>query len=166
MNGILFLDVDGVLNSHATKMGSDGVRDCVLQRPYSSAMFTGCVEEAKVAALVDMVEACNAKIVVSSSWREAFADAAQFASAIGLPPLAGAVDLFHRDWRTEQKFSASRAQEISIWLSGHRRSVKRYAILDDHDVCIREPELSPHMVQTDPEVGLTAADLDRVRALL
>lgn len=32
------------------------------------------------------VEACGARIVVSSSWREAFPDAAAFAGATGLRP--------------------------------------------------------------------------------
>lgn len=165
---ILFLDVDGVLNTSATKASAEGVRDCVLY-PFGNRQaqrFTGVVEIAKVAAVARVVEACGAKIVVSSSWRNAFATCADFAAAIGIvPPLANAPDLFHRDWRTDWKMSSRRHNEVQWWLDEHRK-VKRYAVLDDHPVFPRDWEGAEREVNTDASVGVTNRDLDRVAGLL
>lgn len=158
---ILFLDIDGVLNRHATKAGDAGVRTCVLQRPYSLTQHTGVVETAKVEALARMLLASGAKIVVSSSWREGLADAAAFAAAIGLvPPLANAPDLIHRDWRTGWKPSSHRHHEIGWWLDKHPR-VTRHAIVDDHDFIPPEWPMASHFIKTDPNVGLTNHALNR-----
>lgn len=165
---ILFLDVDGVLNTRATRPGAEGVRECVLQRPYSLTRFTGVVEIVKVRAIASLVLACGATIVVSSSWRNAFADAASFAAAIGIaPPLADAPDLFHRDWRTESKLSSQRFHEISWWLDDHE-FVRRYAVLDDHPVFPRDYHgaRARHEVRTDPALGITNTDLNLVAELL
>lgn len=164
---ILFLDVDGVLNKRSTIATDAGVRSCELIPVDNPAVsFNGVVEVEKVEALLRVVSDCRARIVVSSSWRNAFKSGADFATAIGLsPPLASAKDLMHRDWRTGWKFTSNRHHEIGWWLDDHR-SVKRYAILDDHDVCRPAPTLAKRFVRTDAEYGLTAADLDRVAALL
>lgn len=164
---ILFLDVDGVLNTHATKPGADGVRDVEL-RPVNNPQvrFTGVLEMAKVRAIARAVEACGAKIVVSSSWRDAFADGAAFAATVGLsPPIASAPDLLHHDWRTGWKPSSHRCHEIGWWLDEHRK-VKRYAVVDDHPVFPPDWEGAKHEVRTDPECGLTARDLARIVELL
>lgn len=164
---ILFLDVDGVLNNRATMPGDDGVRTCEL-RPVNNPQvrFTGVVETAKVSALARAVEACGAQIVVSSSWRQGFETGAAFAGAIGLvAPLASAPDLVHRDWRTEWKPSSWRMHEIGWWLDDHRK-VKRFAILDDHDICAHAPKLEERFVRTDKETGLVNEDLAAVVTLL
>ena len=164
-SAVVFLDVDGVLNCNSTRFGA-GVREIALRTAGGARIATGAVEIDKVQMLAEALERCGARIVVSSSWRKGFESAAQFAGAIGIaPPLASARDLFHRDWHTEWKFSSSRDQEIGLWLADHR-SVKRFAILDDHDVCARRPELEPHFVRTDSDVGLTEADIARVESIL
>lgn len=164
---IIFLDVDGVLNSYATRPGDEGVRECEL-RPVNNpeVVFSGVVETAKVDALRRLVEKANARIVVSSSWRNAFHDAASFAGAIGIaPPLADAPDLFHKDWKTGWKFSSHRYHEIDWWLTDHRHSA-RYAILDDHNFIPHDWELTKHFVKTDPEHGLTTENLNKVCLLI
>lgn len=165
---VLFLDVDGVLNRRDTKPGDDGVRECVLRPPHSDwpARFTGVVETAKVAAVAGVVQACGAKIVVSSSWRNYFTNAADFATAVGMsPPLADAPDMFHRDWRTGFKVSSCRCHEINWWLDDNPK-VKRYAILDDHTVFPPDWPGAAHEVNTDASVGITNRDLNRVAELL
>lgn len=161
-NPVLFLDVDGVLNTHATKSGADGVRDFESRQ----SRVTNVVEIAKVAAVARLVEACNARIVVSSSWRSAFATSADFAAAIGIaPPLADAPDLFHRDWRTEQKLSSARCHEIKWWLDNHE-FVRRYAVIDDHMVFPPDWVHAKHEVRTDASVGITNGDFNRAASLL
>lgn len=163
---ILFLDVDGVLNTKTTQAGAEGVRDCVLRSPYSDYSARGVVEVAKVAALLRCVQSCGAKIVVSSSWREAFAGAGDFAAAIGIvPPLASAPDIFHRSWRTGWKPSSHRCHEINWWLDDHPK-VKRYAVIDDHKVFPEDWTGADHEVTTDSKHGVTNRDLGRVAGLL
>lgn len=161
---ILFLDVDGVLNRNSTKRGAEGVRDCAL-KTHGGAELTGVVEIAKVRALGAAVQACGAKIVVSSSWRNhAFASGAEFAVTIGL----SAPDLLHRDWRTGKKPSSWRLHEIGWWLDDHRK-VRDYAILDDHDLFVGgvdRPEMEGRLVRTDSDVGLVNEDLAAVVTLL
>ena len=164
---IVFLDVDGVLNRRSTKRGADGVRDCTL-RPINNPQveFTGVVETAKVAALRRALEATGAQIVVSSSWRDAFSSAAEFAGAIGIvPPLADAPDLFHKHWKTDWKFSSQRFHEINWWLQDHKQT-RFYAILDDHECIPRDWELHKSFVKTDADAGLTNAEINRVVTLL
>lgn len=161
---VLFLDVDGVLNTRGTLPG-EGVRSVELNIPYGRRV-TGVIVQDKLHATLGLVEECRARIVVSSSWRLYFDTAAAFASAIGISPMRDLGELFHRDWFTPMKFSASRAQEISLWLADHK-AVKRYAILDDHDICAGRPsKIDAHFVRTDAAVGVTDADLRRVGALL
>lgn len=163
---IVFLDVDGVLNCRSTKPGTLGVRECSL-RPINNPQveFSGVVEEEKVSALVRALQACGAKIVVSSSWREAFKAASAFASAIGIPPLASAPDIFHKDWKTGWKFSSQRYHEIDWWLQDHKQT-RQYAILDDHDCIPPDWTLHKHFVRTDADVGLTNADINRVLEII
>lgn len=163
---IVFLDVDGVLNRHSTKPGA-GVRECVLQREYSLTRHQGVVEEAVVAAFARMLAATNAQIVVSSSWREGVAYAVAFADAIGLPPLASSPDIIHRDWRTGWKPSSYRFHEIGWWLDDHKRCTN-YVVIDDHDFIPPDwKRPSPaRFVKTNPERGLTNADLNRVCEIL
>lgn len=164
---IVFLDVDGVLNRRSTLRGSEGVRDCSL-RPINNpdVEFTGVVEIAMVAALRRAIEAAGAQIVVSSSWRDAFSTAGDFAAAIGIaPPLASAPDLFHKDWKTGWKFSSQRYHEIDWWLQDHKKTT-RYAILDDHACIPPDWKLHEHFVRTDAEVGLTNANINRALDIL
>ena len=163
---IVFLDVDGVLNRHSTKPNA-GVRECVLQREYSLTRHQGVVEEAVVAAFARMLAATNAQIVVSSSWREGVASAVAFADAIGLPPLASSPDIIHRDWRTGWKPSSYRFHEIGWWLDDHKRCTN-YVVIDDHDFIPPDwKRPSPaRFVKTNPERGLTNADLNRVCEIL
>lgn len=163
---IVFLDVDGVLNRHSTKPGG-GVRECVLQRQYSLTRHQGLVEEAIVAAFSRVRAAIGAQIVVSSSWREGVASAAAFADAIGLPPLASAPDVIHRDWRIKGKPSSYRFHEIGWWLDDHKRCTN-YVVIDDHDFIPpdwKRPTRA-RFVKTDPARGLTNADLNRVCEIL
>lgn len=161
---IVFLDVDGVLNRRSTRPGA-GVRECVLQRPYSLTKHQGVVETAMVDALQRAVQSCGAQIVVSSSWREGLESGAAFAAAIGLPPLAGAPDLIHKDWRTGGKPSSNRYHEIGWWLDDHKK-VTRYAILDDHEFIPPDWPLLDHFVKTDPERGITNENINRMLELL
>lgn len=158
---ILFLDVDGVLNRNSTRANDPGVRVATLNPITNPAVqFTGVVETALVNALGRAVKAAGAKIVVSSSWRNAFRSAGDFATAIGIsPPLSNTPDLFHKDWKTGMKFTSQRFHEIDWWLADHPY-LPNYAILDDHDFIPDGWTLRDHFVKTDPSIGITDANIN------
>lgn len=166
---IVFLDIDGVLNS----------RDWVARRP--SVMRTSdhhellqpgsCLAQAEehfdpvaLARLNKLIEVSHAKIVISSSWRKLYAlpmldrmlrhRGLQGQIIIGCTPnLRHTQEIHHR------------GREIDAWLQllGTRHYPDAFVILDD------DSDMEPHMhrlVQTDPEVGLTEADVERALVML
>jgi len=147
---IIFLDFDGVLNSHAwwTRRGP---------RKPSDSDFTYEIDRQAVALLDEVVLATGALCVVSSSWRilrplhklqRGLRSVGFSGTLIGVTP-----NVWDRKGRGE---------EIERWLSWQAvRPV--FAIVDD------DSDMDPHkdrLVQTDIRVGLTAADAARLVALL
>lgn len=134
---ILFLDVDGVLNT----------------RP-------GSLDEDKLGLLKGILDQTGARVVVSSSWRKythmmdrLYAIDWLEEDIIGMTPdLAMEINGF---WH-----SPRRAEEIKDWLDGYKEVT--YAILDDWPM----QELSNRHVQTDMNVGLTKELADIVVKLL
>lgn len=116
---VIFLDVDGVLNRGSFDQASGGLHDA-------------CLEELRL-----LVLHTSAKIVISSSWK----DAEQL-----LLPLK--CKLYEYGMRaidtTEYRSHKVREVEIQEWLDKHP-DVTNYVVLDDWDLA----EFFPgHMVQT------------------
>jgi hypothetical protein len=135
---ILFLDIDGVLNR--ALVGALRVEpECV----------------ANLNALLARVP--SAVIVISSTWRQAWP----------LPTIAldlAAAGFAHSHaiiGATPVRYDRPRAEEIKLWLAQVPR-VERFAIVDDYG----DAEIMDHFVRTDPKVGLTAADVERVVEIL
>ena len=142
---ILFLDIDGVLNCKYTKESFAGY---------------AFVSDDKIRLLKKIIEATDAQIVLSSSWREGwfYKDHAPHTSNTEL-------DLFEALWDKLLEFDIEmldytaeyghRGMEIDAWLKGcYNENIESYVILDDMD----ESELRPHsshLVQTDFSEGLT-----------
>lgn len=137
MKRILFLDIDGVLNT----------------RP-------GSLDEDKLALLKGILDSTQARAVISSSWRKythmmdrLYAiDWLEEAICGHTPDLAREVNgLWH---------SPRRAEEIIEWLGGSKEP--HYVILDDWPM----QELSDRHIQTDPHVGLTKEQSDKAIEML
>jgi hypothetical protein len=142
---ILFLDVDGVLNSEAI----------FASRKHGPAPI--CPE--RCARLLRMVDDIGCRIVLSSSWR-------------GIPSLerklraAGILRRAHKHWKTPHLLDADesrRGREIALWLSRHPE-VTRYAIVDDESDIL--PEQMPHFVKTSFKTGLLDKHVVRRTAIL
>ncbi len=145
---ILFLDIDGVLNCK-----------------YTEERFAGYVfvSDDKIRLLKKIIEATDAKIVLSSSWREGWFYKDHVAHATSTE-----LDLFEALWDKLLEFDIElfdytaelghRGLEIDAWLKGCAEEIEAYVILDDMD----ESELVPHsshIVQTDFSLGLTEKDV-------
>jgi len=148
---VLFLDVDGVLNS----------RD-----DFDPDKAWPPLNQAALSRLRHVVKKSGCYVVLSSTWRKR-------QEHVDLLKAAGGFPSPHDDWRTiEQPFIvtngiirgvAMRGNEIAEWLSRHPE-VERYAIVDDDGDML--PEQLPFFVQTSFETGLTDAHAERLIAIL
>lgn len=147
---IIFLDVDGVLNCNATFEKEHPPGTPILD------IITSQVEEDKVLLLKEIVELMDARIVVSSTWRQGLEHLDVLTRTLARHGIA-VLD------KTPTKFSAMRGVEISDWLNRWYDKVRFYIILDDNDEMLDEQ--LPYFLQTSMETGLTRGHVDSARRL-
>lgn len=147
---VLFLDVDGVLNSERWWASM----------PPPPNPPPQWVDPACVARLDALARETGARLVLSSSWRLILGvekTGAALASRGLSAPLAGETPV-----RTHDGAEADRWGEIRAWLDLHPE-VTRWAIVDDLPLA-GVPD--GRLVQTSIAVGLTDEDCARLRAVL
>jgi len=139
---VLFLDIDGVLNSRRTAVAFGSY-------PHKLAHL----DRFDHAALGLVRRLCDAgvSVVLSSSWREEFPHA-DIGRALDLPIIGGTPVL-----------SGSRGSEIAAWLAAHE-DVRTWAIVDD-DRDMLDGQRGC-FVQTDPDNGLLWGDYLALCAIL
>lgn len=156
---VVFLDVDGVLNhpAHWDRQQRDGYGRLV-------QCDAACVER-----LMRTVEDADARIVVSSSHRSRFVTVTKDRfRTYGIPPhfVVGVTPALDRlDVDSGLYLGVTRGREIRAWLDANaeRQGVERLCIVDDGNDM---GDLTPYLVRTDPNVGLTDADCARITAML
>lgn len=135
MRKILFLDIDGVLNSAKT---------CCAFGGYPMAMsHIAAFDQAAIRLIQRLCDSAGVQIVLSSAWRND-AEWETYGPALGLPIIG----------RTPS-FLGPRGREIQKWLEDHP-GVEQYAIVDDDGDMLTEQ--LPRFVHTNAEEGLTFAD--------
>ena len=151
---VLFLDLDGVVNSH------DWFRRRMVEQPTGN-YWERQIDPHAVSLLNEIIEATGAKVVVSSTWRKNHT----------LQELRAG--LSSRDFRGEiiavtgEDLSAIRGREIQKWLDDYKNwggyrpldVVERFAIVDDDSDM---EHLRPHLIQTNFELGLTAIQATKI----
>lgn len=146
---IIFLDIDGVLNSiefwarHIAAGGRGG--------------YDG-IDHVAVSRLNRLVEASGARVVLSSAWRKGGVESAQQALRA-----KGATWTIHAT--TPVLESGDRFLEIWTYIAHSRGYVTNFVILDD-ELVIDLDVADPWLVQTDRRVGLTDEDVERALAIL
>lgn len=130
MSPIIFLDIDGVLNSDAflrEAATKDGGRIVLASGYYSETSDWDPrthIDPARVARLNQILARTGAKVVVSSSWRTDFS-LNELSGFLGHHGFVGElVDV------TPQLFNRERFVEIKRWLS-NQANPPRFVILDD-----------------------------------
>jgi|SRR5579862_814544 len=128
---IIFLDFDGVLNCEQSNQE--------LGTRYRFAR--SCV-----AALNLVLRAADARIVITSSWRENWTlkDNAQFLERDGVLP--------GRVLGKTPSLGRERGIEIDTWLRSAPYAIESFVILDDRDDMAMHRE---RLIQVDPQIGLT-----------
>ena len=128
---VIFLDIDGVLNDGFTILGTG--------KDFPTIDHLTCLKQ--------IIDATDAKIVLSSSWRyhkSDFNDAKNALRNVGLAIMDKTKEL-----------PRGRGAEISEWLSRHPE-VDNYVILDDHNDSYTNFSINQqeHLIQTEFTLGL------------
>ena len=164
MNKVIFLDIDGVLNTNRwyTQMETNTPQD-----KYGYAFDPKAVTNLK-----RIVAETGADIVISSSWKcmglsqmeDMWEDRNLPGKIIGITPNSISDEmLLNADIDSIELFHI-RGEEIKEWLTKYGKQVSNYAIIDDMDNML--PEQQSHFVKTNPEVGITAEDADKIITIL
>lgn len=153
MNKLIFLDIDGVLDTYKSRYQLDPV---LMER------------------LGTLLAHTDAKIVVSSSWRSNdVASTVEFMTdsdnpSVGSHPfpftdkVVGITPILYSVIDGDIDRPATRGEEIAAYLKAH--PCDNYVILDDCDEMLRDQW--PHLVLVNDEVGLTEADVEKAVGIL
>ena len=163
MRRIIFLDIDGVLNSNFWNNAH--------QKEISDGTL---IDEEKVRLLSILIKRTNANIVLHSGWKYWFdqdlrplrpeaENLAMMFTEEGLLIEDITPDHSTEEIRRDKKFSLVKADEILAWLEEHE-DVDNWIVIDDLDLHSREIEL--HQVKTDPSTGLTIDDVYKAEKML
>lgn len=166
MSPILFLDIDGMLNTErqhdrCVNLGADQVDN-----------FGYAFDPDAVANLERIVNESGADIVISSSWKMWGLDAMQRmwarrdlpSKVIGITPNTESDEMLLSIDLDLMDIPAIKGSEIKEWLTTDGYEVTHYAILDDLPDML--PEQESHFVQTDPRIGITKEDANQVIEIL
>ena len=139
---VIFLDVDGVLNTQFSKSRCGG--------------FIG-IDDSKVKLLKEIVEATGAKIILSSSWRYGWERDEESCDQLAIymnkklaNRLLHILDKTKKYVKSDDKNIkyCDRGSEIKEWLSRHP-NVDKWVVLDDDIFDDYEREgIMPHLVKT------------------
>lgn len=136
---VIFLDIDGVLNTLTTN-------EFATINPH------------KVALLNEIVLRTDAEIVISSTWRRIYS-----LNEIGnMLTRAGLIRFPYGITPMIEGHESCRGMEIGAWINANQ-SVEQIVILDD------DRDLDPlldYLVQTDPWTGLTPQKVEEAIAVL
>lgn len=163
MTKILFLDIDGVLNSN---FWNDS---------HQSEISDGTlIDEEKVKLLAQLVKKTKVKIILHSGWRFWFdselkplrTESQKLIEMLanedlvidGLTP-----DLTTEEIRRTKKFSLVKADEILRWLKS-RDDVVSWVVIDDLD--LHNVQIEQHQVKPNKKIGLTIEDLKKAEQIL
>lgn len=179
MISAIFLDVDGVLNSHNYWKTLDGRRSDAGTEATNEQYASGMIDSDAVAELNRIVKATGAVVVLSSSWRHAHSMThmnrmLRFRGFDGF--LVGATPELPHGVQTPafREFLQAnpehwtervncRGNEIQAWLDIMAKVVSKFTIIDDDSDMAH---LEPFLVKTPYETGLTPELADEAIAML
>lgn len=155
---VIFLDIDGVLNSHETckyyhELYKENGFGGFFREDDEPTIKNTKLGQCLVDNLKTIIEATDSVIVVSSTWRKHY-DTQVFEKMFALYGLQAKVIDKTPNYSTRFK-RAERGFEIKEWLCEHE-NITSYVIIDDDNDMLAEQE--SNFVQTSFEVGLSQSD--------
>ena len=150
---VLFVDIDGVLNSRSY------VQRAGWEPPLGTERDLQIIDPEAVALLNLVVEATGAHLVITSSWRATY-EVDVLRSMLEQRGFSGRILGV-----TPELVGRQRSKEIARWLAEcEREVVESFAIVDDEDDA--GADHPPRFVQTTFDEGLTRTHALRLIALL
>jgi hypothetical protein len=145
---ILFLDIDGVLNSYRSCFATGNFPHKPSELEHFDMIAVGLIRK--------VCEETNTKIVLSSTWRMN-KNWVELKDTLNLPIID----------RTPVHYSSirdgQRGEEVREWLTQHPE-VKQYAIVDDGNDFLLEQQ--PYFVKTDFAEGLSYKNYLQLKEIL
>ena len=156
----LFLDIDGVLNTGRYS-------DYLIENGLCETDADGYLFDPEaVQNLERIIEATDAKIIITSTWRldgdmqALWRNRNLAGEAIGTTPT-----LLREETIGKVKvYYGHRGMEVEAWLKDNAIAPYKYAILDDEDDYL--PHQAERLILTDPMRGITKDVADKVISLL
>lgn len=157
---VIFLDVDGVINSVRSVMALHAEEVAAYAHGKHNPLLSSHIDPIAVKLLNAICESHDIKLVISSTHRfhvksGLLADLQRYFRDFGLTG--------HVIGATPREPSAHRGSEIKLWLDSHP-DVERYAILDDSTDMLEEQ--LPCFVRTDALEGLSLANCQQLERVL
>ena len=159
---VLFLDIDGVLNSDRSFTAYK--LNAALNVEPNEQVYN-CIDPIAV-NLLNLVLRHDVKVVISSTHRKFHPELPALRSYISELGVRGDVIGATPDlWKSTQVGDwVSRGHEIDTWISEHGKDFTHFAILDDdEDMLVHQ---LPFFVQTDGRVGLNVLNVLKLQKLL
>ena len=156
----LFLDIDGVLNTGRYS-------DCLVENGLCETDADGYLFDPEaVQNLERIIEATDAKIVITSTWRYDCDMQALWRNRNLAGEVIGTTPTLLREKAIGKikVYYGHRGMEIEAWLKDNAIAPYKYAILDDEDDYL--PHQAEHLILTDPMTGITKDIADNVINLL
>lgn len=144
MNNIIFLDIDGVLNSQNTFINTKDIKinyhKSSLYNDLKYKLFYKLldIDQNKIYLLKEIIRETNSKVVVTSSWRNLriYPLIEEYLINIGIPIIG-----------TTKYIDSRRKTEITDYLKNHQ--VDNYIIIDDDIFSDFDLELLSHLIHTN-----------------
>lgn len=166
MRKIIFLDIDGVLNTERHH------EYCHKNNLPNSDEYGYLFDPNSVSNLTTIVEETGANIVISSSWK--FSGISVLLDIWNNRSLPGKViditpntvsdeHLLHADLEN-MELIGYKGYEIKEWLSAQGKNISNYVILDDEANMLSEQQ--DHYVQINPITGISEEDAKRAIQIL
>ena len=152
---VIFLDIDGVLNSENDLLKADGESE-IFDRPLK--------------LLKELVDTTKAKIVISSTWRIGCAKSGResYYGQVLFKTLTDRLAEYHMEvydiTPVINKPGVKRGDEIRAWLENTTDNVESFVILDDdNDMC---EFTGTNLVQTSMKTGLLEYHIEIAKSML
>lgn len=161
---IVFLDIDGVINTRRTTLRASHVFYTPLADMNKFAEMEPfdrfCIER-----INKITDATRAKIVISSSWRYLFKEEEEwpyftkFLKVVGLTGEVIGRTPIGKEYVNEMSVEdIERGHEIQMWLDKHKGKIESFVILDDNSDMAH---LKERLVQTPSDIGIQDEDAER-----
>lgn len=166
MSKVLFLDIDGVLNTERQH------NRCMDEGEVYVDNFGYAFDPIAVINLKKIIDDTGADIVISSSWKfwglstmqKLWASRDLPGKIIDVTPNTMSDEMLLEIDLSYMELPAGKGSEIKEWLDTKGSEVTHYAILDDVPDIL--PEQDSHFVQIDPRIGITKEDANQVIEIL